>query len=94
MPPGTLREWHWKALATVYNSDEDYFHDDECPSNYYGINWNTWLRLRDYKAGALVKEKQDNIHITEFGKRFYCDNWAKYKQMYPDIDAIEPKCYE
>lgn len=93
LPPGTLREWHWKALATVYNSDKDYC-DDECCGNYYGISWNTWLRLRDYKAGALVEERQDNIYITEQGKRFYHDNWAKYKQMYPDIDAIEPKFYK
>src|SRR2546429_4318747 len=56
-------------------------------NGYYGhIGWNTWLRLRDYKAGALVEEYRTGgpylahvgysidihwIRLTPFGEQFY-----------------------
>src|SRR5579864_1183185 len=52
--PGTLREWHWKAMVEAWKSRPA---GVESVNGYYGhIGWNTWLRLRDFKAGALVEE--------------------------------------
>src|SRR5258708_8476936 len=52
--PGTLREWHWKAMVAAWRARPAGVQDE---NSYYGhIGWNTWLRLRDYKAGALVEE--------------------------------------
>ena len=75
-------------------------------NSYYGhIGWNTWLRLRDYKAGALVEEYRTDgpylahvgystdihwIRLTQFGEQFYRDNWEQYRGLYPDVDAPVP----
>lgn len=100
LPTGTLREWHWQALAKLYAASEAGLWDDGVRSGYYGeIRWNTWLRLRDYKAGALMQEasKWDDLGryrygatITPFGRQFYEQNWKKYRDLYPDVDAPEP----
>lgn len=96
---GTLREWHWQALAKLYAAtDSTLFSDGTIPGRYGDIGWNTWLRLRDYFAGALVKEggKWENgkyiygVKITDKGKQFYSANWAKYRDLYPEIDAPLP----
>lgn len=75
--------------------------DDGVRTGYYGdIGWNTWLRLRDYKAGALMQEanRWDDLgkyrygaRITQFGKEFYEQNWEKYRDMYPDVDTPKPE---
>jgi len=75
-------------------------------NGYYGhIGWNTWLRLRDYKAGALVEEYRTGepylahvgysidihwIRLTPFGEHFYRENWQSYRDLYPDVDAPAP----
>lgn len=97
---GTLREWHWRALAKLYTAGEAGLFDDGVKSGYYSdTSWNTWLRLRDYKTGALMEEidKWDEngrhrygARITPFGKQFYEQNWEKYRGMYSDVDAPEP----
>jgi len=52
--PGVLKEWHWKAMVEAWKARPAGVQDE---NGYYGhIGWNTWLRLRDYKAGALVEE--------------------------------------
>ncbi len=45
LPPGTLREWHWRALVHAYQAGAAGVRD--WPR---GIGWNTWLRLRDYRV--------------------------------------------
>lgn len=95
---GTLREWHWEALAKLYATTDSTLFSDSIPGRYGDISWNTWLRLRDYFAGALVKEggKWENgkyiygVKITDEGKQFYEANWAKYRDLYPEIDAPLP----
>lgn len=48
LPVGTLKEWHWKALALAWSLRPEGCKADV--SGYYGrISWKTWLRLRDYK---------------------------------------------
>jgi len=51
---GALREWHWHALAKAYAADDEGLGGED--GDYARIGWNTWLRLRDYKRGALVEE--------------------------------------
>jgi hypothetical protein len=51
---GTLREWHWRALAKTYAAGDEGLEGDY--GTYARIGWNTWLRLREYKWGALVEE--------------------------------------
>ncbi len=106
--PGILREWHWKAMVEAWKARPAGVQDE---NGYYGhIGWNTWLRLRDYKPGALIEEYntweqvQRSTHgqtwpesrpvywirLTPFGEQFYRDNWQRYREMYPEIDAPEP----
>lgn len=58
LPTGTLREWHWKAMALAWSARPAGVKDED--SSYGHISWNTWLRLRDYKVSGeerpLVKE--------------------------------------
>ncbi len=89
-PPGTLKEWHWRALARAYaagdNGLEDYGH----------IGWGTWLRLREYKWGALICEhvweppRDGRLRITAAGRALYERDWNRYRELYPDVDAPEP----
>ena len=66
---------------------------------------NTWLRLRDYKARALVEEYRTGgpylahvgysvdihwIRLTSFGEQFYRENWQSYRELYPEVDAPAP----
>lgn len=75
-------------------------------NGYYGhIGWNTWLRLRDYKPGALIEEYQTSgrypghvgyteqiywLRLTPFGEQYYRDNWQRYRELYPEVDAPKP----
>jgi hypothetical protein len=87
----------WKARPTGLKS--------EYSENYGRIGWNTWLRLRDFKAGPLIEEYATSgkylahvgytpqIHwmrLTPFGEQFYRDNWQQYRGLYPDVDAPVP----
>ena len=54
--PGTLREWHWRAIVEAWKARHVGVEDE---NGYYGhghSGWNTWLRLRDFKAGPLIEE--------------------------------------
>lgn len=97
-PTGTLRSWHWEALVKVYEAGS-LFGDGIHSGRYGDIGWNTWLRLRDYKSGGLVKEtgKWQNgkyiygVQITDEGERFYEENWARYRGLYPEVNAPNPR---
>jgi hypothetical protein len=107
LPTGTLREWHWRAMAMAWKGrPEGVMADGGWTGDYGKIGWNTWLRLRDYKAGALVEEYRTfgeysqasartlDIHwikLTWFGEQYYRQNWARYRQMYPEVEAPEPE---
>lgn len=69
--------------------------------DYGGMSWDTWLRLRDYKAGALAEEfvagwrpiPQSSpesiyrIRLTSFGREYCRREHARYRRLYPDVDA-------
>ena len=103
-PAGTLKEWHWRALAKAYAAG------DEGLKGEYGvyahIGDRTWQRLLEYKRGALVEERRTDgastmalpwrdavrrVKITANGRALYHDQWARYRELYPDVEAIEPR---
>ena len=103
LPAGTLREWHWKAMAVAWKARPQGVQSDA--PGYGGIGWNTWLRLRDYKDGALIEEYSvsgeylphvgytPQIHwlrLSASGEQFYRENWLRYRELYPDVDAPAP----
>jgi hypothetical protein len=51
-PPGTLREWHWRALAKAYAAGAEGLEGEY--GDYGHIGWTTWRRLIDYKLGPLA----------------------------------------
>ena len=53
-------------------------------------------RLRDYKAGALMKtvrtwdkhgRERYGAAISDFGREFYRQNVARYRELYPSVSA-------
>jgi hypothetical protein len=86
------------ALAKAYAAG------DEGLDGEYGdhgrIGWNTWLRLRDYKWGAFAKERETGeyhdfhafrrMNITAAGRRVYAEQWSRYYEMHPDVEATQP----
>ncbi len=108
LPPGTLRAWHWRAMAEVWKARPAGL-QSVAGSDYGHISWNTWLRLRDYKAGTLIEEystwgKKEPwmsatpqiywIRLSPFGEQYYRDNWQRYRDLYPDVDAPRPETSE
>jgi len=100
LPVGTLRQWHWRALCRAYmRGEQGMGYDNDLGDGFGYVSWKTCLRLRDYQIKgqdmALLREGRRGepfaLVITEFGKQFYCDNWQRYHQMYPDVQAPEPQ---
>jgi hypothetical protein len=56
---GTLKEWHWRALARAYAAGDEGLEGSY--GDYGNIGWNTWLRLRDYTRGALIEERASGL---------------------------------
>ncbi len=106
LPPGTLREWHWRAMALAWKSrPEGVIASGGWYGDYGSIGWKTWLRLRDYRDGPLIEEYQTPgrynastgtrydtywLRLTPFGEQFYRENWQRYRELYPEVDAPEP----
>lgn len=97
-PVGQLKERQWAALAAAYAVGFQGVKKDE-NLNYGGFSWeSTWLRLRDYIDGTLIKERsgfvggryEHDLAITQFGRHFYRCNWEKYRELYPNVDAPKP----
>lgn len=100
LAPGTLREWHWRALCALY---ADWLaHGEGLAETNRVAGWNTWLRLLEYKPQPLAEEWKhrlsgpqyptytEHLHISEFGRRYYETNYKQYREMYPDVDAPSP----
>lgn len=106
LPKGTLQEWQWNALARLYQAGGELDSVQHGPACYGGIGWKTWLRLRDYydtdnglveehsrlvlRPGTQVRDHIYYIKLTESGREFYKQNWQRYRELYPDVKAIEP----
>ncbi|PHM06886.1 hypothetical protein [Nostoc sp. 'Peltigera malacea cyanobiont' DB3992] len=97
-PKGQLKPRQWEALCTAYQAGELGLDSGLTFGDYAGFSWQwTWLRLRDYQGGGLVKEVgywKDGKHlnklvITEDGIEFYRQQWSLYCALYPDVDALK-----
>jgi len=83
LPGGTLREWHWRALALAWQSRPA---GVRCESGSYGhIGWNTWLRLRDDKVGALIEEYQtwQQVEDESSGKLWHEPHAVSWLRLTP-----------
>ena len=105
LPKGTLREWHWNALARLYEAGGELSSELHVSGCYGGIGWKTWLRLRDYYDTGIGLAKEHSrfvrvswnpepkrvyvIRLTEKGREFYEANYEKYRTLYPDVEAPE-----
>jgi hypothetical protein len=96
-PAGTLKEWHWRALAKAYVAGAEGLEGDYGVFGHIGER--TWERLLEYKWGALVEERRTGsltlgrtvrMYVTARGRALYHDEWARYRAMYPDVEAPEP----
>jgi hypothetical protein len=93
-PPGTLREWHWRAMAIAFAAGDAGLEGSY--GDYGRVGWNTWLRLREYKWGALICEhvyeppRDGRLRLTARGRALYVDQYQRYRALYPDVEAPEP----
>lgn len=106
LPKGTLREWHWNALARLYEAGGELSSELHTSGCYGGIGWKTWLRLRDYYDTGIGlakehsryvqrpgKEESDRVYViklTDAGRQFYKENYERYRKLYSNVDAPEP----
>jgi hypothetical protein len=99
LPVGTLREWHWRTLCRAYvRGDQGLPFDSDLGDGFGYISWNTCLRLRDYKVKGqergLIREGRHTepfgLIITDFGREYYRENWQRYRELYPEVDAPAP----
>lgn len=98
-PKGQLKPRQWEALCTAYQAGELGLESGLTFGDYAGFSWQwTWLRLRDYQGGGLVKEVgywKDGKHLTKLvitkdGIEFYREQWSQYRALYPDVNAPKP----
>jgi hypothetical protein len=111
LPPGTLREWHWRALVHVYRAGEQGV--EEWPR---GIGHMTIRRLEEYRVKGherpligyvkipcepyvrkrwpgdegYLADVREVLRITAFGREYYRENWQRYRELYPDVEAPAP----
>ena len=99
LPVGTLKEWHWRALCRAYvRGEQGLPYDSDLGYGFGYVSWNTCLRLRDYRVKGqecpLMREGRHNepfgLVITDFGREYYRDNWQRYRELYPEVDAPAP----
>ncbi|HEY9838049.1 MAG TPA: hypothetical protein V6D27_14265 [Vampirovibrionales bacterium] len=100
LPPRTLRDYQWKALVTAWSAGNDGLTAaGGCSGDYGGHSWrHCWVRLRNwndrYGKNGLVwefhKDLKSCLGITEEGRKFYRENWQKYRELYPEVEAPEP----
>jgi hypothetical protein len=41
-------------------------------------------------TGVMVSERSGLV-ITEFGREYYCENWQRYRELYPGVEAPAPE---
>ena len=104
LPKGTLRERQWAALARLYQAGDAGEASDDLLYGRGSFDWyKTLLRLRDYKPQPLMEASNGDwidgyfhrhalrYRITAAGRAYYEQEWQRYRELYPDVDASEPK---
>lgn len=95
-PKGQLRERQWECLAALYAAGDAGLGDLALPFDW----WYTIRRLDEYKPKPLAEAWHPTRHrgldhferrITEAGRAYYEREWARYRALYPDVEAAEPR---
>jgi hypothetical protein len=97
-PKGQLRERQWAALARLYAAGDEGVDHDTLTYSRGGFDWYLTLRrLEEYKPERLIEQRRHpnkgygtSFYITAFGCDYYAREWARYKALYPDVDAPQP----
>jgi hypothetical protein len=87
-----------RALAKAYAEGDEGLEGEY--GVYAHIGERTWQRLLEYKRGALVEERGTGeyvdyrqvrrMHITTNGRALYIDEWSRYREIFPEVEATEP----
>jgi hypothetical protein len=72
--PGTLREWHWKAMVEAWKSRLAGV-NSEYGEDYGYVGWNTWLRL------SALREQFYREHWQR-----YCELYPEVDAPAPDLE--------
>jgi len=105
-PVGELRKWHWAALADLYQAGENGL-SDWSNGGKHSWNTMLRLRdyRQDKRNTPLFKESTRykpnpngwgttviySAVITDEGRLYYEQNYARYTAMYPEVAAPKPK---
>lgn len=49
------------------------------------VNWTS------HAGGFMTYNQEIRMKITDFGKHYYRENWQRYRELYPDVEAPEPQ---
>jgi hypothetical protein len=49
-----------------------------------------YLRRRWPGDSGVMASERSVLRITDFGREYYRDNWQRYSELYPDVDAPVP----
>ena len=88
-PKGMLSKKAWQALLLIGSAGKEGFALDGWSQYTQGIHLNVWKHLERHDP-PLIKG-YDRLYHTVFGVLFYLRNYEKYRAVYPDIEAPEPK---
>jgi hypothetical protein len=88
MPPGQLREWHWRALAEAWKARPEGVKDEN--GSYGHIGWNTWLRLLNYKVKGEERPlaEEYTTHRQVVVNRLGTGTWRENRPVY--LDSAHP----
>jgi hypothetical protein len=92
-PRGQLHERQWAALARLYMAGDA---GELSETMMLSFDWTrTLLRLRDYRPQPLMEAfsgpwNTTRLRLTSFGHEYYEREWARYRALYPDVDAPQP----
>ncbi len=59
------------------------------------IEWATipcepYLRIRWPGDSGVMASERKTLRISAFGQEYYRDNWQRYRELYPEVDAPTP----
>ena len=88
-PKGMLSKKAWQALILIGKAGKEGFALDGWSQYTQGIHLNVWKHLQQQEPP--LTQGYDRLYHTVFGVLFYIRNYEKYRAVYPDIEAPEPK---
>lgn len=56
---------------------------------YIELPCEPWI-AQDWHYRPYTRTSRNVLRLTPFGQQYYRENWQRYREMYPDVDAPEP----